>query len=156
MSLRRIKIIEAEKADASDLTGLCIRSKSYWKYGKKQMEDWKEDLTISENYIEENEVVKLIINRQLYGFYAYAPENNTDLKLNFLFIEPQYIGMGFGKMLVNDFLKRIKDSNYHRAIVDSDPNSEEFYFKQGFRVIGRLETSVKDRFLPVMEIPIGG
>lgn len=154
MSIRRIKIIEAEKADAIELTELCFRSKSHWDYGDKQMEDWRDELKISEKYIEENEVIKLLINNQLYGFYAYTPETKTDLKLNFFFMEPKYIGKGFGELLIKDFLKRIKESTYERVLVDSDPNSEGFYWKMGFRVIGKLESSVKDRFLPIMEIQL--
>ena len=55
-----MKIIRAQKNDAKHLTELTLRSKNYWNYGEQQIEEWKEELTISEDYIEENEIFQLI------------------------------------------------------------------------------------------------
>ncbi|MFT6245466.1 MAG: hypothetical protein ACJA0U_003079 [Salibacteraceae bacterium] len=46
-------IIEiASTSDAKDLTDLTIRSKSYWGYSSEQIEEWRDDLTISADYLE--------------------------------------------------------------------------------------------------------
>jgi N-acetylglutamate synthase-like GNAT family acetyltransferase len=137
-----------------DLTELSIRSKSFWNYGKEQIEEWREELTITEKYIDENQIYKLVKDTVLIGFYAYQPENETDIKLNYLFVEPNFIGKGYGKTLMNDFLKRIENSEFKKVILDADPNAEKFYNGIGFRVIGKLKSSIKDRFLPIMELEI--
>mgnify|MGYP000105752806 CR=1 FL=1 len=149
-----MKIEKAILTDAKDLTELTIRSKSHWNYGEKQIEKWREELTITEKYIDENQIYKLVINSLLIGFYAYQPENKTDIKLNYLFVEPKYIGKGYGKILMADFFQRIEKSEFDRVILDADPNAENFYSKLGFSVIGELKSSIKDRFLPIMEFKI--
>lgn len=147
-------IQQAIPTDAKELTELTIRSKSYWNYGKKQIEEWRAELTITEKYIDENHIYKLEIDKLLIGFYAYHPINPTDIKLNYLFIEPKYIGKGYGQFLMTDFLRRIKKSQFERVSLDADPNAEKFYSRLGFRSIGKLKSSIKNRFLPIMELEI--
>lgn len=147
-----MKIVKTIKADAKSLTDLTLRSKAHWNYGEKQIEAWTEELSITEKYIDENHIYKLIIDDVLVGFYAYQKEDETDIKLNYLFVEPKYIGKGYGKALVIDFLKRIENSGFRRVILDADPHAEDFYHKLGFRVIGKLKSAIKDRFLPIMEL----
>jgi N-acetylglutamate synthase-like GNAT family acetyltransferase len=151
---QKTKIEKTIRTDAKDLTELTIRSKSHWNYGEKQVEKWREELTITEKYIDENQIYKLMIGTLMIGFYAYQSENITDIKLNYLFVEPKYIGKGYGKILMLDFLKRIENSEFERVILDADPNAENFYSNLGFRIIGKLKSSIKDRFLPIMELKI--
>ncbi len=54
-----MKINKACKEDAIALTGLAIRSKSHWNYKQEQIEEWREELTITVEYIEDNQVYKL-------------------------------------------------------------------------------------------------
>ena len=149
-----MKIEKVRKSDAKDLTELTIRSKSYWNYGKEQIEAWRDELTITEKYIAENQMYKLSLDAELLGFYAYGPEYKTDVKLNFLFVEPKFIGKGYGKILMKDFLKRVENSEFKRVVLDADPNAKEFYAGFGFSVIGQLKSSIKNRFLPIMELQI--
>ncbi len=83
-----MKIEKANLNDAEQLTELAIRSKDYWNYGPIQVEEWREDLTISSKHIEEKHVYKLVNNNKLIGFYAYQLENLKAVKLSFFFIEP--------------------------------------------------------------------
>ena len=150
-----MRIEKTIRTDAKKLTELTIRSKSHWNYSKQQIEDWRDDLTISEAYITEKEVYKLVDNKDsIIGYYSYFKIDSLNVKLENLFVEPKFIGRGFGKILMADFLKRIKKTKAEKIILDSDPNSEKFYAQIGFKVIGKLETSIKDRFLPIMELKI--
>lgn len=151
----KMRIERAIRTDAEDLTELTIRSKSHWNYSRQQIENWRNDLTISETYITEKEVYKLIDNEnKIIGYYSYFKMDNLIVKLENLFVKPEFIKRGFGKMLMTDFLQRIKKSNIEKIILDADPNAEKFYEQIGFKVIGKLETSIKDRFLPIMELKI--
>jgi len=67
---------------------------------------------------------------------------------------PEYIGKGFGKYLTGDFLKRMRDQEIKKIILDSEPNATEFYLKMGFEKIGEFETSIKNRFMPIMEMTL--
>lgn len=149
-----MKIIKANSDDAQEITALVMRSKNYWNYGEEQMEKWREELTITSEYINKYPVYKLINNDKLVGFYAYNQETTEVVKLNFLFIDPTYIGGGFGKILINDLLERLKETTCKRIVLDADPNAENFYSHMGFEVIGQLKSSIKDRSLPIMELKI--
>lgn len=149
-----MKIGNANKTDAEKITELAIRSKDYWNYGAKQIEEWRDELTITSKYIDENQVYKLTATDELIGFYAFKPKNQKVVILDFMFIEPAYIGKGYGKILMTDFFKRIEKTEYEKVILDADPNAEKFYERNGFKVVGKLKSSIKDRFLPIMEMEI--
>lgn len=149
-----MKIKKAHRTDADKLTDLTIRSKDYWKYGARQIEEWREELTVHPEYIDDHQAYKLIVVDKIVGFYAFHPESEKSVKLSFLFVDPKYIGKGYGKLLMNDFLKRIEGTDYEEVTLDADPNAEKFYEQFGFKVVGKLASSIKDRFLPIMELKI--
>ena len=149
-----MKIEKAIIEDAKELTELTILSKSYWHYSEQQIEDWKNDLTITEGYILEKEIYKLINENKIIGYYSFFKSNNSDLKLDNLFVAPISIGKGIGKKLMIDFFKRILMIEFDRVILDADLNAEKFYLHLGFKVIGKLETSIENRYLPIMEMDI--
>ena len=142
----------AKPHDAKEITALTMRSKEHWNYGKDQIEAWREDLTISSAYIEENQVYTLVENEKLIGFYAYDSLNEFEVQLNFLFVDPIYIGKGYGKKIMQDFLHRMVKSTYKKVKLDADPNAIAFYKRLGFTVTGRKESSLKGRYLPIMEL----
>jgi N-acetylglutamate synthase-like GNAT family acetyltransferase len=145
-----------EKANTDDheiLTKITKKSKVFWGYSEEQMAQWNDTLTITKEYIKTNFAFKLIKENQVIGYYSYFNTEKTIIKLDNLFILPEYIGKGFGNYLMDDFLIRIKENrDIKKIILDADPNAEKFYQKFGFETIGQLETSIKNRFLPVMEL----
>lgn len=145
-----MKIDKALKRDAQALTELTIRSKSHWDYSSEQIENWRDDLEVSETYILEKQVYKLTINKVLIGYFSYFELNDGEVKLENLFIEPQFIGKGFGKILMIDFFEKLENTKYKRVVLEADPNVEKFYSRFGFEVFGQLETSIKNRYLPMM------
>lgn len=144
-------IEKAIPTDSEVITELTLRSKAYWNYDPAQVEAWRGDLTVSAEYIEANQVYKLMLNEECIGFYAYRALNDALVKLDFLFVEPKCIGKGYGKVLMNHCLQDLAQSNYQIVRLDADPNAEAFYKRCGFEVVGQLESSIKDRFLPIME-----
>jgi predicted N-acetyltransferase YhbS len=65
---------------------------------------------------------------------------------------PGYIGEGLGKLLLEDFLERIRNDGARTVTVHSDPNAEGFYMAFGFKTMGQKETSIKERYLPIMKL----
>jgi len=148
------KITKSTIEDSEILTEITKKSKAYWGYSDEQMENWSELLTITKNYIEINNVYKLLDNDLTVGYYSYIYLNKKEVKLDNLFVLPNYIGTGFGKLLMNNFLDRIKNTEIEKIILDSEPNAKKFYEYFGFQKIGQIETSIKDRYLPIMELKI--
>lgn len=145
------KIIRAESDDHHVLTDITNKSKAYWGYSDQQMDEWSDLLTITKDYIESNEVYKLLVEDLPIGYYSYFNVEKNTVKLDNLFVLPEHIGKGFGKFLMNDFLKKIGKTERKRIILDADPNAEQFYESFGFIKTGEIETSIKDRILPIME-----
>jgi len=149
-----MKIELAKNIDNIELSELTVRSKAYWNYSSEQIEKWEEDLTISTEYIDKNEVWKLKKDDKLIGYYSFQSVDYEKVKLDNIFIDPEFIGRGYGKILMNHFFKQVKNKGFETIYLDSDPNAEKFYQNLGFKVVGQLESSIKNRFLPIMELEI--
>ncbi|WP_445430987.1 GNAT family N-acetyltransferase [Chryseobacterium indoltheticum] len=149
-----IEITKANTHDYRVLTDITKKSKAYWGYSDEQMKKWSDLLTITEEYIQNNEVYKLIINQSIVAYYSYFEIEKDSVRLDNLFVSPENIGKGYGKLLMNDFILKIKKSEAQRIILDADPNAQKFYENFGFVKIGEIETSIKDRFLPIMELKL--
>lgn len=147
-----MKIESAHKNDHEILTAITKKSKSYWGYSEEQIEIWSELLTITESYIETNAVYKLVVNKTTIGYYSYFHENEKTIRLDNLFVLPECIGKGFGQILMDDFLGRLHSLEINKVMLHSEPNAESFYTKFGFVKVGAIETSIKDRFLPIMKL----
>jgi ribosomal protein S18 acetylase RimI-like enzyme len=149
-----MKIKEASINDNEILTEITKKSKAYWGYSAEQILKWNNNLTISRDYIENNSVFKLVNNTEIVGYYSYLIKEEKNVILDNLFILPEYIGKGFGKHLMIDFLNRMKNGKFEKITLNSEPNAENFYLKIGFKKIGEFETSIKNRFMPIMEMSL--
>ena len=149
-----MKISAANHAIAHDLTELTIRSKAHWGYSPEQMEAWRADLTITEDYIAQNHVFVLKDQQQIHGYYSFFKESITVVKLDNLFVDPEFMGRGFGGKLMDNFLNRSRELKFQTITLDADPHAEDFYMKYGFQSVGQLATSIPGRYLPVMELQI--
>jgi len=148
--MMQIRIAEIE--DHKLLTTITKKSKAHWGFSADILKEWEHLLTITEDYIEKNEVFKLIKDEQIIGYYSYYFINENTIKLDNIFILPEFIGKGFGTVLMNDFLKNVSLLHINRITLDAEPNAEKFYKAFGFETIGQLESSIKDRYLPIMEL----
>jgi|SRR6218665_194072 len=149
-----MKIVKAETEDNETLTTITKRSKAYWGFSEEILKEWEHLLTVSKDYIEKNKVYKLIQNENIIGYYSYFSIDENTIKLDNVFILPEFIGQGFGKILMNDFLEKIKLDGISKITLDAEPNAENFYKSFGFETVGQLESSIKDRHLPIMELLI--
>jgi ribosomal protein S18 acetylase RimI-like enzyme len=150
-----MKIEKANSDDHEMLSEITKLSKAFWGYSSEQMQQWNDALTITKENIETNFTYKLVLENKVIGYYSYFHIDTTIIKLDNLFVLPEYIGKGIGNHLMQDFLNRIKENDeVKKVVLDADPNAEKFYQKFGFSTIGQLETSVKNRLLPIMELKL--
>jgi len=147
-----MKIEKATITDNEILTSITKKSKAYWGYSDEQIQKWDKNLTISQDYIREHNVFKLVDNNLIMGYYSFIFKNDKTVELDNLFVLPEYIGKGFGKYLLLDFLNRMKEIGIEKITLDSEPHAENFYSKMGFVKVGEFETSIKNRFMPIMEM----
>ena len=146
-----MKIIKAIESDHLILSEITKKSKNHWAYGDKLIREWNDDLTVSPEYINQTAVYKLIMDECVVGYYAFCEIDEKTVLLDNLFLLPEFIGKGIGKFLLFDFYDKIKNKNYSKIRLVSDPHAEDFYAKFDFKVVGKKESSIKNRFLPIME-----
>ena len=149
-----MKIEKSEKNDNLILSEITFEGKAFWGYEKEQLEKWRNELTITQDYIENNETFKLIVDDEIIGYYSILKLEDKSIKLDYLFLLPKLIGKGYGKLLMNHCIKKAKEMNMKKIILDSDPNAELFYKSFGFKTYDKLKTSIENRFLPQMELDI--
>lgn len=147
-----MKIEKAAIEDHEILSDIAFKGKSYWNYEAQLLESWRENLTITKEYILENKVYKVVDDTKIIGFYSLVRIDEATAKLDFLFMYPEFIGQGIGKLLLENCFEIVKTKNVKRLILDADPNAENFYAHFGFVTYGKLESSIKNRFLPQMEL----
>jgi len=147
-------IVQAQASDYKALTQLTQQSKAHWGYSAEQLQKWEEDLTITISYLSSNLVYKYLETDQLIGYYSLIFQDKQTVILDNLFIHPTFIGKGYGSLLLADAIKKAKAAGHLRMTLDADPHAEQFYLSKGFTVVGQLPTSIPNRYLPVMTLPL--
>ena len=142
--------------EAPALTQIALDAKRYWGYPEHWIKHWESDLTITPEFIADNQVFVLEGDGQIRGFYALCiNENNAELE--HLWVTPQFIGTGIGKELFLDAMNRATTLSVNEVQITAEPNAAGFYEKMGAKKIGEANTTVdgQPRSLPRMKVDLG-
>lgn len=151
----RIHIRAAQPRECRLLSELAFRSKAYWGYSDEFMEAARAELTVSERDVTGERVSFWIAEykERVVGFIALAQVVNDACRLESLFVEPDCIGKGVGRLLVEFAKSYAKDSGARALHLQSDPNAMPFYLAVGGVQVGESESdSIAGRFLPEIRI----
>lgn len=151
-----LTIRRAEPEETACLTEIAFAAKRHWDYPESWIEVWREDLTVTPEFIERNEVYAAIENDTLVGFYALVTSEGTT-ELEHLWVLPEWIGKGVGRQLLQHALDRAAAVGGTVIEIVSDPNAEGFYLKAGAAKVGEVISEIegKARILPrlLLQIP---
>jgi GNAT superfamily N-acetyltransferase len=148
-SMKPIHFLPASPNDASVLTQISFTSKRHWGYPEAWIEQWRETLTVTPDYIRRHAVYKLEKEDRVIGFCSV--EKHPDyLEIGHLWLLPGYIGRGFGRFLLDRTLQAVAAPGA-LIRVEADPNAEAFYRRQGFVQVAQTESYPPGRWLPVLE-----
>ena len=150
-------IRQAVAADATYLTLLAIRSKAHWGYSAEFMDACADELSVSPGHIEDCDFhyVVAVVNEQLAGFYALEGLSGDEIELGALFVDPDHIGTGVGKTLVERAKLHAANLGALKLNIQGDPNAEKFYRAAGGELTGSKESdSIPGRFLPMFQISL--
>lgn len=150
-----MKIRQAKIEDAETLSQIAYAAKSFWNYPESWLEVWKNALTITPEFIEKNEIYLAELDGKVLGFYALILEGEK-VQLEHLWISPENIRGGIGKKLMADAIEKAKSRGASFIEIESDPNAEGFYKKQGGVKIGEGKSEIegRTRILPIMKIEL--
>jgi GNAT superfamily N-acetyltransferase len=139
-------------ADAELLSALAMRSKSHWGYPQEWLDHWRAELTILPSYIEQNSLVVANCQSGICGFFGLEFLDGSSARLQHLWVDPPFIGKGFGRQLFERACAMAKGSRCDSLELVADPNAERFYLRMGaIRVADeRSEILGVSRVLPKM------
>ena len=149
------RIRRALPGEADWLSKLAFRSKAHWDYSDQFMQACLGELTIDEPYIENNPVFIVEAGGSVIGFYALEKVSAAEAELGYMFIEPAFIGQGYGRKLMDHARQQACKSGYTKIIVQADPNAEQFYRAAGGILVGMRESaSIPGRQLPLFQFDL--
>ena len=150
MSVKEIAILRAAPHQAGDLSEIARLAKAHWDYPAEWLDRWRNELTLTEAWVRENEVYAAMLGDRVVGLYALEGELPL-LQLEHFWVLPDWIGRGVGRRLLEHALERARARGALTLEVDSDPNAEGYYLRLGGRRVGQLPAPMPgapDRFLP--------
>ncbi len=144
------QIRQALPSEVEYLSELAFRSKSYWGYSDQFMQACRQELTVDEDYIENNPTFVIEDAGNTVGFYSLERISASEVELSFLFVDPTFIGKGYGRRLMMHAQEEARHLGYSKMMIQGDPNAERFYRSAGGSVVGtRKSASIPNRELPI-------
>ena len=132
-----------------------MRSKAMWGYSPEFVEACRASLTVTADEIRDSPVYVHDDGGRVDGFYGLAgsPPRAT---LEYLFVEPDATRRGVGTKLLGHAVAVACRLGFTEIEVESDPNAEAFYARNGGVRIGDAESDVEPgRKLPLLLIDLG-
>jgi N-acetylglutamate synthase-like GNAT family acetyltransferase len=143
--------------EARLLSDLALRSKAYWGYSPEFIEQCREELSYSEEQLRAEHMRFFVIEsvQRVAGFYALKRLSATEVELEAMFVEPAFIGLGFGRLLMEHAKSVAVAMGAKQIVIQSDPYAEHFYVAAGAVVTGKKESaSIPDRYLPTLALAV--
>ena len=152
-----IQIRPASVDERETLSELGLRSKAYWGYSAEFMAACREEMTLTVEDFENPDFQPFAAEQgcNIVGYYALNKLSDTDVELEALFVDPEQIGKGIGRMMLDHAKATARSNGSTTMIIQGDPNAARFYEKAGCIKIGERESgSIPGRFLPEFKLPL--
>jgi len=147
----------AHASEACLLSELALRSKAHWGYSSEFLEAVRAELSYDEKQLRSEHMRVFVLEhaKRVVGFYALAHQSGTAIELDALFVEPDCIGKGFGRLLLDHAKSMATTMGATKLIIQGDPNAERFYLAAGAVLTGNEESgSIPGRYLPMFSIDL--
>ena len=146
-----VEIRCAGQPDADALTRIAFAAKAHWGYPEQWMERWRDALTITPEFIRQNEVHVATVEGEPAGFNALVGEGRR-IELEHLWVLPERMGAGVGRALFEHAVRTAASLGAGVVGIEADPNAEGFYRRMGARRVGEIvyEIDGQERVLPLL------
>ncbi|MCB9101669.1 MAG: GNAT family N-acetyltransferase [Anaerolineales bacterium] len=152
---QRPTIRRAEAHEAQRLSEVAFLSKAYWGYSPEFMAACRRELTFTPAELRDNLFFVGEVDGKVVGFYGLTPHAPSDIELEALFVEPAYIGQGYGRALMDHAKSTAKSLGAAALIIQGDPHAAPFYRAAGGQQTGQKESgSIPGRYLPMFVIQL--
>ncbi|CAN5723714.1 GNAT family N-acetyltransferase [soil metagenome] len=123
------------------MTQIAHDAKRHWGYPEHWIQHWQEDLTISSEFISNNQVYVAESEGEIIGFYALVG-GAEQAELEHMWVAPKHIGTGVGKELFIHAMQIAAGENVSEVEISADPNAEGFYQRMGASRIGEVTSEI--------------
>lgn len=135
------RIRDALPDEASALEALQRRSSDVWQEYRAQLAAHPDAIEAPDRAIAEGRVrVAVDASQRRLGFSVVQPVEAGGCELDDLFVEPDSMGSGVGRLLVDDVASRAAAAGAAHVDVIANPNALGFYEKVGFETTGDVST----------------
>ena len=159
-----ISIRRATDQDSVALTRLSFASKRYWKYPDAFFDVWKDELTITRDYIAANRVYVAIEDGQIIGYFSIVEVRRSFFAgdvfvhqgfwLEHLYITPDRIRTGIGSLLIQYAEDLCREEGIDGLFLFADPHARGFYERLGAEYLGESPSNIKDRTVSLFRLPL--
>lgn len=141
--------------ELAELSDLCLRSKAVWGYDAAFMEACRRELTLSDDDLRSTALVAADVDGRLVGV-AQVDVTDAGGDLLKLFVAPEVIGSGIGRMLFDWCRDTARRMGAPVLVIESDPGAVPFYQRMGARDAGTVPSgSIAGRVLPRLVLSLG-
>lgn len=147
----------AGPADAVALSTLAFRSKASWGYDIEFMKRCRDELTYTPEQLmsPRYRFEVCTIDDEIVAFYGLALQSETGAELEALFVKPEHIRKGLGRLLAESAKSAARELGIRSLTIQGDPNAEDFYLSLGAESAGYRESaSIPGRYLPVFRLSL--
>lgn len=150
-----IVIRRAVPAECGALTVISFAAKQYWQYPKEYYTIWRDELTITGQYISDNLVYAAVLDGTIAGYFAIVEVGDDFMSgkvlvqhgywLEHIFISPAHMYKGIGTQLMQFAAYLCSEKNIPCLHIFSDPYAKGFYDKLGATYLGESPSSIEGR-----------
>jgi ribosomal protein S18 acetylase RimI-like enzyme len=127
--------------EASALAALQRRSADVWEQYRASLAANPDAIAPPHQAIAEGRVrVAVDASQRRLGFSVVLPVEGGRCELDDLFVEPEWMRLGVGRLLVDDVASRAAAAGARCVEVIANPNALGFYERVGFRITGEVPT----------------
>lgn len=137
-----LTIRRAEPLECEILTKIAVNSEAFWGYDQAFMDKFSSLYRITEDAICYYPTFALEIDGDVCGFYSFVFDKE-EIVLEHFFIEPNSIGMGYGRILWNHLLGQCRALGIRQFSLVTSPQAQGFYAKRGAVFAGEVESIVE-------------
>jgi GNAT superfamily N-acetyltransferase len=143
-----IRLRDVRRDDLEGLSELCLRSKAVWGYDDAFLAACRVELTLQPAEMQSTHL-QLAASEMTPVGLVQIKVADEDADLLKLFVEPDRLKSGIGRLLLGWAIARAKSLHARRMIVEADPDAVPFYQRMGAQLAGFAPSgSIADRKRP--------
>lgn len=146
-------IRKALDVDSKELTRIAFAAKKHWDYPQEYYQVWENELTITPDYIEKNDVYLASDEGGKLGFYSVI-NWKEEIYLDHIFIDPRFLKQGIGSQLIRHLIENQEKKGVRQIKILVDPNAAGFYDKIGAKLVEYVPSNIEGRLIPLYLLEI--